>query len=140
MKYLRNKPVRDLKEDEYLRLAQAEEDRLLELKISVDLEQGSDKRWARLYHLCGTHYLSDHVTDHVTGHVTDHVTGHVIGHVLWLVRLLRAYIHESTVSMFSLNSYALFNYLRTTATQTYFEEIRQLFYRVKILLSKCIVQ
>ena len=80
------------------------------------------------------------MTDHVIGHVTDHVTGHVIGHVLWLVRLLRAYIHESTVSMFSLNSYALFNYLRTTATQTYFEEIRQLFYRVKILLSKCIVQ
>ena len=46
MKYVRNKPVRDLKEDEYLRLAQAEEDHLLELKISIDLEQGSDKRWA----------------------------------------------------------------------------------------------
>ena len=81
MKYLRNKPVRDLKEDEYLRLAQAEEDRLLELKISVDLEQGSDKRWARLYHLCGTHYLSDRLTDHVTDHVIGHVTDHVIGHV-----------------------------------------------------------
>ena len=87
-----------------------------------------------------TDHVIGHVTAHMTDHMTDHMTGHVIGHVLRLVRLLRAYIHESTVSMFSLNSCVLFNYLRTTATQTYFEEIRQLFYRVKILLSKCIVQ
>ena len=44
MKYLHNKPVRDLKGDEALRLVQAEEDHLLDIKISVDLEQGSEKR------------------------------------------------------------------------------------------------
>ena len=44
MKYLHNKPVRDLKGDEALRLVQASEDHLLDIKISVDLDQVSDKR------------------------------------------------------------------------------------------------
>ena len=41
-KYLRNKPVRELKGEEFLRLSQAEEDGLLTIKISVDVE--TDKR------------------------------------------------------------------------------------------------
>lgn len=45
MKYLRNKPVRELKGDEFLKLIQAENERLIEIKISVDLDLGSDKRY-----------------------------------------------------------------------------------------------
>ena len=103
-----------------------------------------------------TDHVTGHVTDHVTGHVTDHVIGHVTGHVLH--HMLISYMHiaslllsykvlfseiteglhvlVSTESVFSLNSCVLFNCLRTTATQTYFEEIRQLFYRVKLYCSK----
>lgn len=44
MKYLRNKLVRELKGDEFLKLSQAESDRLLEIKITIDLDLGSDKR------------------------------------------------------------------------------------------------
>ncbi len=44
MKYLRNKPVRELKGDEFLRLHLAEQDHLLEIKISIDLEQQQEKR------------------------------------------------------------------------------------------------
>ena len=44
MKYLRNKPVRELKGDEFLKLFQAENERLIEIKISVDLDLGLDKR------------------------------------------------------------------------------------------------
>ena len=69
MKYIRNKPVRDLKEDEYLRLAQAEEDHMLELKISIDLEQGSDKRL--VLPVCVTCCGTDHVTGHVTNRSCD---------------------------------------------------------------------
>ena len=49
MKYLRNKLVRELKGDEFLKLSQAESDRLLEIKITIDLDLGSDKRcvWGR---------------------------------------------------------------------------------------------
>lgn len=45
MKYLRNKPVRELKGDEFLRLHLAEQDHLLEMKITIDLEQSQDKRY-----------------------------------------------------------------------------------------------
>ena len=34
MKYLHNKPIRNFKGDEYLRLAQAEQDHLMEFKIT----------------------------------------------------------------------------------------------------------
>ena len=45
MKYLRNKPVKDLCGADFLHLVQAEGDGLLELKISIDLEQSAqDKR------------------------------------------------------------------------------------------------
>ncbi len=44
MKYLRNKPVREIKGDEFLRLHLAEKDQLLEMKIAVDLEQSQEKR------------------------------------------------------------------------------------------------
>ena len=45
MKYLRNKPVKELCGSEFLRLCLAEEDGLLEVRITIDLEQGtSDKR------------------------------------------------------------------------------------------------
>ncbi len=44
LKYLRNKPVRELKGEEFLKLCQAENDRLLEIKITIDLDMGSDKR------------------------------------------------------------------------------------------------
>ena len=44
MKYLLNKPVRELKGDEFLKLVQAEEDRLIEMKLSIDLERGQEKR------------------------------------------------------------------------------------------------
>ena len=39
IKYLRNKPVRELKGDEFLRLHLAEQDHLLEMKLSVDPDQ-----------------------------------------------------------------------------------------------------
>jgi transcriptional accessory protein Tex/SPT6 len=44
MKYLRNKPVRELKTDEFLRLHLAEKEHLLEMKVTIDLEQAQDKR------------------------------------------------------------------------------------------------
>lgn len=44
MKYIRNKPVRELKGEEFLKLIQAESERLIEMKITVDLNLGSDKR------------------------------------------------------------------------------------------------
>ncbi len=44
MCYLLNKPVRDLKGDEFLRLAQAEEDRLLEVRLGIDLDHSQEKR------------------------------------------------------------------------------------------------
>ena len=44
MKYLRNKPVRELKADEFLKLHLAEKDHLLEMKITIDLETAQDKR------------------------------------------------------------------------------------------------
>ena len=43
-KYLRNKPVRELKGEEFLKLTQAEEDGLLTIKISIDMEPPADKR------------------------------------------------------------------------------------------------
>ena len=45
MKYLHNKPVKDLSGADFLQLVLAEEDRLVELHISIDLEpSGQDKR------------------------------------------------------------------------------------------------
>ncbi len=44
MRYLLNKPVRELKGDEFLKLVQAEEDRMLEIKLSIDLDHGQEKR------------------------------------------------------------------------------------------------
>ena len=44
MKYLRNKPVKDLGGADFLRLVQAEEEGLLEMKISIDLEQSDSRR------------------------------------------------------------------------------------------------
>jgi len=44
IKYLRNKPVRELKGDEFLRLYMAEQEHLLEIKISIDGEHASDRR------------------------------------------------------------------------------------------------
>ncbi|XP_019848744.1 PREDICTED: transcription elongation factor SPT6-like [Amphimedon queenslandica] len=44
-KYIKNKPVREIKGDEFLRLHQAETDGLINVKISIDIEQSSyDKR------------------------------------------------------------------------------------------------
>lgn len=43
-KYLRNKPVRELKGDEFLRLTQAETDGLIILKIGIDVESQTNKR------------------------------------------------------------------------------------------------
>lgn len=40
MKYLRNKPVKDLAGADFLRLVQAEGEGLLEMKIGIDLDQG----------------------------------------------------------------------------------------------------
>ena len=45
MKYLRNKPIKDLSGADFLRLVQAEGDGLVEIRISIDLEQSTqDKR------------------------------------------------------------------------------------------------
>ena len=45
IKYLRNKPVKDLNGADFLRLVQAEGDGLVEIRISIDLEQSAqDKR------------------------------------------------------------------------------------------------
>jgi len=35
-KYLKNKPVRDLKDEQFLRLTEAESDKLLEISITMD--------------------------------------------------------------------------------------------------------
>ena len=43
-KYLKNKPVRDLRGDDFLKIEQAESDHLIEVKISVDIDYGSEKR------------------------------------------------------------------------------------------------
>ena len=45
IKYLRNKPLKELKGEEFFKLVQAEEDRLIELKISIDRDLGPDKRY-----------------------------------------------------------------------------------------------
>lgn len=42
IKYLRNKPVRELKGDEMLRLHLAEQDHLLEIKLAIDPEQSQE--------------------------------------------------------------------------------------------------
>lgn len=47
MKYLRNKPIRELKGEEFIKLHLAERDHLLEVKITIDLEQAQDKRFVR---------------------------------------------------------------------------------------------
>jgi len=41
-KYLKNKPVRDLKGDQFLRIVQAEQDGLLITAIRIDLDTSSD--------------------------------------------------------------------------------------------------
>ena len=43
-KYLKNKPVRDLKGDQFLRVVQAEQDGLLITAIRIDLDTSSDGR------------------------------------------------------------------------------------------------
>ena len=43
MKYLRNKPVKDLAGADFLGLTQAETEGLLEMRISIDLDQGSQQ-------------------------------------------------------------------------------------------------
>ncbi len=43
-KYLKNKPVREFKGEEFLHLAQAEKDGLVQIKISVDIEQSTERR------------------------------------------------------------------------------------------------
>ena len=45
IKYLRNKPLKELKGDEFLKLVQAEEERLIEMKISIDRDLGPEKRY-----------------------------------------------------------------------------------------------
>ena len=45
IKYLRNKPLKELKGDEFLKLVQAEEERLVEMKISIDRDLGPEKRY-----------------------------------------------------------------------------------------------
>ena len=40
-KYLKNKQVKDLLGDQYLKLVQAEKDKLIEIKMSIDMVQGS---------------------------------------------------------------------------------------------------
>ena len=44
MKYLRNKPVKDIADCEFLRLSQAEDDGMLELRLGIDMEQGSSEK------------------------------------------------------------------------------------------------
>ena len=44
VKYLRSKPVRELKGDEFLRLYLAEQEHLVEIKISIDADQSADRR------------------------------------------------------------------------------------------------
>ena len=44
MKYLRNKPVKDLSGADFLKLVQAEGEGLLEVKISIDLDQVDTRR------------------------------------------------------------------------------------------------
>ena len=43
MKFLRNKPVKDLSGADFLSLVQAEGEGLLEMKISIDIDQGSQE-------------------------------------------------------------------------------------------------
>ena len=49
MKYLRNKALKELKGDEFLKLVQAEEDRLIEMKISIDRDLGPEKRYVYIH-------------------------------------------------------------------------------------------
>ena len=49
-KYLKNKPVREFKGEEFLQLVQAEKDGLLNIKISIDIEQSAERRWYRDSH------------------------------------------------------------------------------------------
>lgn len=46
--YLKNKPVRELKGDEFLKLSQAETDGLLTIKISVDMDHSLERRYSNL--------------------------------------------------------------------------------------------
>ena len=50
IKYLRNKPLKELKGDEFLKLVQAEEERLIEMKISIDRDLGPEKRYSLIIH------------------------------------------------------------------------------------------
>lgn len=43
-KYIKYKPVREIKGDEFLRLFHAESDGLIKTKISIDIEQSYDRR------------------------------------------------------------------------------------------------
>ena len=54
IKYLRNKPVRELKGDEFLRLHLAEQDHLLEVKLAIDPEQSQEVRRSVVGNLCAT--------------------------------------------------------------------------------------
>jgi len=49
-KYLKNKPVRDLKGDQFLRIVQAEQDGLLITAIRIDLDTSSDGRSFSTYY------------------------------------------------------------------------------------------
>ena len=51
-KYLKNKPVREFKGDDFLKLAQAEKDGLLNIKISIDMEMYIDKRYVHVCTIC----------------------------------------------------------------------------------------
>lgn len=43
-KYLKNKPVRDLRGDDFLKIEQAESENLIDVKVSIDIDYGSEKR------------------------------------------------------------------------------------------------
>ena len=51
-KYLKNKPVREFKGDDFLKLVQAEKDGLLNIKISIDMEMYIDKRYIYVCTIC----------------------------------------------------------------------------------------
>ena len=56
-KYLKNKPVREFKGDDFLKLVQAEKDGLLNIKISIDMEMYIDKRYMYMYMYVCTIYI-----------------------------------------------------------------------------------
>jgi len=43
-KYIKHKPVNDLKGDQFLRMCKAEEDGLLTISLGIDLEKSADTR------------------------------------------------------------------------------------------------